>query len=111
MLLHETSDELRLEVSSLQTRGGQQRLGEELAQVASKPHAERDTEPLFAPIHEILWKQARGDFFQHVRPPPRPRRAGAERACTDRTRPRAGAANTGRIRRTAHRLRRPKAPR
>src|SRR5512147_3148929 len=66
VFVDEVSDEPRLEVSTLQTRWGEQRVGEELAQVAAEPDAKRDAEALLATVENLGRQQGRRDLLQDV---------------------------------------------
>ena len=70
VLVDELADEGRLEVAALEAGGRQQRVGEQFAQVAAEPGAERHAEPLLAADRADRAGQQRGrDFFQDVLAP------------------------------------------
>src|SRR6187455_3041880 len=54
MLVHEQTHERRLEVAALQRARRQQRVGEQLAQLAPEPHTDRHTKTLFPPVDDFL---------------------------------------------------------
>ena len=58
-----------LEIAALQARRRQQRVGEQLAQVAAEPDAERHAEALLAPVEDVARQQRGRHFLQHVLAP------------------------------------------